>query len=73
MLSTNGNALKKKKSLPWKITISKILKDKIEEKVHLLNNYNWWDICYNGKFFTKEDKHNYINTGKLCLYNVYEN
>lgn len=73
MLSTNGNALKKKKSLPWKITISKILKDKIEEKVHLLNNYSWWDICYNGKFFTKEDKNNYINTGKLCLYNVYEN
>lgn len=72
MLSTNGDALKKKQSLPWKITISKILQNRIKERVYLLNNYSWWETCYYNRFFTERDKENYINTGKLCLCNVYE-
>ena len=33
----------------------------------MLCNYDWWDTVYYGKYFTKEDMEEYLDTGKLRL------
>ena len=37
------------------------------KELQLLCNYDWWDTVYYGKYFTKEDMEEYLDTGKLRL------
>lgn len=38
-----------------------------ERKVRLYNNYSWWTATYSDRFFTDDDRINYIDTGLLEL------
>lgn len=68
MISSNGKTFNGQYTVPSKITISKLLKDR--EKVVLLNNYSWWETTYQNQFFTENDVRDYINCGLLELHNV---
>ena len=68
MISSNGKTFSGQYTVPSKITISKLLKDR--KKVVLLNNYSWWNTTYQNQFFTENDVRNYINCGLLELHDV---
>ena len=63
LLSTNGKGQK----VPNKTVIAHLLKSAAGQELQLLCNYDWWDTVYYGKYFTKEDMEEYLDTGKLRL------
>ena len=67
VLSTNGRLITGRAEMPGKHTISRLIKKKHFNYVVVLNNYNWWDDCYKGNYFTKNDFHEYINSKILRL------
>lgn len=66
LLSTNGHGA----SVPSKVLLAHILKNAGKCKkgtIHLLCNYDWWDIAYHGNYFTDRDNNDYILSKKMIL------
>ncbi len=67
LLSTNGNC----KKVPAKAVIAALIKnceEKGKRKIFLYCNYAWWKTVYHNKYFTQEDKREYIDTKVLELH-----
>lgn len=72
LMSTNGKTLHGQRTVPGKTGIAHILKNRDGEDVHIVCNYDWWDICYQDNFFSEKDKHDYLETNKLRLHSLAE-
>ena len=64
LLSTNGHH----KKVPNKVVLSHLLKNAIEKGINLYCNYDWYNTEYHEKYFTFEDRKEFLNTKKLSLY-----
>lgn len=60
LLSTNGHGGK-----PGKQALSRMIENR--KPIRLFCNYQWWRDYYTGKYFTDEDKIEYLDTGILSL------
>ena len=67
LISSNGRTLKGQLTVPGKLGIAKMLKKGGVTGIQLLCNYKWWEYCYHNKYFTANDKCNYIENDKLRL------
>ena len=64
LLSTNGHH----KKVPNKVVLSHLLKNATEKGINLYCNYDWYNTEYHEKYFTFEDRKEFLNTKKLSLY-----
>lgn len=67
ILSTNGRLMNGRPKMPDKHTLARILANRPWDTITLLCNYDWWNTCYHGMFFTDNDFDEYINPKKLKL------
>lgn len=64
LLSTNGHH----KKVPNKVVLSHLLKNAGEKGINLYCNYEWYNTEYHEKYFTLEDRKEFLDTKKLSLY-----
>lgn len=64
LLSTNGHH----KKVPNKVVISHLLKNASEKGVNLYCNYDWYNTEYHERYFTLEDRKEFLDTKKLSLH-----
>ena len=64
LLSTNGHH----KKVPNKVVLSHLLKNAGEKDINLYCNYDWYNTEYHEKYFTLEDRKEFLDTKKLSLY-----
>lgn len=64
LLSTNGHH----KKVPNKVVLSHLLKNADEKGINLYCNYDWYNIEYHEKYFTLEDRKEFLDTKKLSLH-----
>ena len=67
LISSNGRTLKGQLTVPGKLGIAKMLKKGGVTGIQLLCNYKWWEYCYHNKYFTANDKCNYIENDKISV------
>ena len=64
LLSTNGHH----KKVPNKVVLSHLLKNAGEKGINLYCNYDWYNTEYHEKYFTLEDRKEFLDTKKLSLH-----
>ena len=64
LLSTNGHH----KKVPNKVVLSHLLKNAGEKDINLYCNYDWYNTEYHEKYFTLEDRKEFLDTKKLSLH-----